>query len=343
MVRDLVSIIIPVYNVERYIEKAVMSALNQTYQQIEVILIDDGSTDSTSEICDRFDLDYNNVIVKHIRHGGVCVARNKGLKVSKGKYIYFMDGDDYIRDDLIEDNVNIMKRGYDSVAFNYLKVDIKGRVVYKSMFPETEYNFLLEKEKLDHFLKVFFQNEIGWMACNRLLSARIIKENHLHFIQNDKNYGEDLLFMLEYTLHSKNVYCNKKPYYYYLQRSDSTMGKRGKDCYFDTALYNILHFQLYCVKKQFFYINKSIYLFVLHILLAEICNHKKEEIKDGIISLKEKDRKYMYHYLRLCLLHLFKVYHGVGKAQIETIHNLFFAIIMAEAERIKSPQVKEYA
>lgn len=342
MIRDLVSIIIPVYNVEKYIEKAIISALNQKYQPIEIILIDDGSTDSTPEICDKYDFEYSNVRVRHIKHSGVCVARNMGLQASRGEYVYFMDGDDYIRGDLIEDNVNIMKKGFDSVAFNYLKVDTRGKVRYKSDFPEAEYYFALEKEKLDHYLHVFFQNNVGWMACNRLLSAHVIKNNRLHFIQNDKNYGEDLLFMLEYTLHSKNVYCNKKPYYYYLQRSDSTMGKRGQDCYFDTALHNILHFQRYCRKEKFFCIHKSVYLFVLHILLAEICNHRYTEIKEGIISLKRKYKRYMYHYLGLCLLHPLKVYRGIGKAQRKTVCNLLFSIILAELEKMRSLQVKEY-
>jgi len=342
VIKDLVSIIIPVYNLEQYIDKAVMSALNQKYQSIEIILVDDGSTDSTPEICDKYEFDYDNVTAEHIKHGGVCVARNRGLEVSKGEYIYFLDGDDYIRDDLIEDNINIMKKGYDSVAFNYLEVNAKGRVLYKSQFPEAEYRFVLEKEKYNHFFKVFFQNKVGWMACNRLLSAHIIKKNHLYFIQNERNYGEDLLFMLEYTLHSKNIYCNKKPYYYYLQRSNSTMGKRGKECYLDTALSNILCFQRYCGEKQFFGLGKSMYLFVLYIILIEICNRNQREIKDGIISLKKGYRMYMYHYLGFCLLHPVKVYHAMGKAQKEMIHNLPLSIIFAELERIKNSWVKKH-
>lgn len=343
MIKDLVSIIIPVYNLEQYIDKAVMSALNQKYQPIEIILVDDGSTDSSPEICDKYELHYCNVTAEHIKHGGVCVARNHGLKVSKGEYIYFMDGDDYIKDDLIEDNIHIMKKGYDSVAFNYLEVNTKGRVLYKSPFPEAEYRFTLEKERYDHFFKVFFQNKVGWMACNRLLSAHIIKKNHLYFIQNEKNYGEDLLFMLEYTLHSKSVYCNKKSYYYYLQRSNSTMGKRGKGCYLDTALSNISCFQLYCREKRFFYLENSMYLFVLHIILAEICNHEKREIKTGIISLNREYRKYMYYYLGFCLLHPIKVYNAVGKAQIETIRDLLLSIIFVELERIRNSKGKRYA
>ena len=91
--KPMVSVIMPVYNVDRYLEKAIRSVLAQTFSDFELILIDDGSTDKSAEICDGF-LSYTNVAVLHIPNSGVAHARNTGLKTAKGKYIAFFDSDD---------------------------------------------------------------------------------------------------------------------------------------------------------------------------------------------------------------------------------------------------------
>lgn len=102
MEKDLISVIVPVYNVENYLEKCLDSIVNQTYKNIEVILIDDGSTDKSGEICNRYKKMYSNIKVYHNNNLGAAGARNFGIKESKGKYICFVDSDDEIKKEYVE-------------------------------------------------------------------------------------------------------------------------------------------------------------------------------------------------------------------------------------------------
>ena len=94
---DLISVIIPIYNIEKYVERCIKSIINQTYSNLEIILVDDGSSDSSPEICDKFANIDSRIIVIHKKNGGLSDARNNGLKIAKGNYISFIDGDDYIK------------------------------------------------------------------------------------------------------------------------------------------------------------------------------------------------------------------------------------------------------
>ena len=108
MDKELVSIIVPIYNVEKYLIKCIESILNQTYKNLEIILVDDGSTDSCNKICDRYKKIDKRVVVIHKKNGGLSSARNIGIKKAKGKLISFVDSDDYIKPNMIEELKNNM-------------------------------------------------------------------------------------------------------------------------------------------------------------------------------------------------------------------------------------------
>ena len=97
---DLISLIIPVYNTEQFLRRCLDSVINQTYKNLEIILIDDGSTDNSGKICDEYVLKDNRIKVLHIENGGPSYARNKGLEIAKGDYIGFVDSDDYVDKDI---------------------------------------------------------------------------------------------------------------------------------------------------------------------------------------------------------------------------------------------------
>ncbi len=126
MEQDLITIIIPIYNVEKYIEKCINSAINQTYKNLEIILVDDGSKDSSGYICDEFAKKDNRIIVIHKENGGLSDARNKGLDIAKGKYIFLLDGDDsindcaieYLHNLIVENNADIATSIWDLVYIN---------------------------------------------------------------------------------------------------------------------------------------------------------------------------------------------------------------------------------
>lgn len=100
--KNKVSIIVPVYNVKDYLDACVSSAVRQTYSDIEIILVDDGSTDGSGQICDNYALNYDNVMVIHKANGGLSSARNAGIDVAKGEFLLFLDGDDYLEEDATE-------------------------------------------------------------------------------------------------------------------------------------------------------------------------------------------------------------------------------------------------
>ena len=98
----MVSIIIPIYNVEKYSDECITSVINQTYKNIEIILVDDGSPDNCGKICDNYALKDKRIKVIHEKNGGLSFARNTGLNIATGEYVYFLDSDDYLTDNAIE-------------------------------------------------------------------------------------------------------------------------------------------------------------------------------------------------------------------------------------------------
>lgn len=113
----LISVIIPVYNVEEYLRECVDSVLCQTYRNFEIILVDDGSTDSSGEICDEYLEKDDRITVIHQKNGGLSAARNSGLSEAEGKYVYFLDSDDYIADNLLETLVEIDEKDNSDIVF----------------------------------------------------------------------------------------------------------------------------------------------------------------------------------------------------------------------------------
>ena len=116
----LVSIIIPVYNVYQYLEKCLETVTSQTYKNIEVILVDDGSSDGSGAICDEYAERDERIKVIHKQNGGVSSARNAALEIVKGDFVCFVDADDYVIEEMIERLVNEIKKGYDIVQCGYM-------------------------------------------------------------------------------------------------------------------------------------------------------------------------------------------------------------------------------
>ena len=106
----LVSIVIPVYNVEDYLEQCLQSVINQTYKNLELIVINDGSTDSSGDIIERYVKKYNNIICVNQKNSGLSYSRNVGLDKSNGKYIYFLDSDDFLESETIAECVELAER-----------------------------------------------------------------------------------------------------------------------------------------------------------------------------------------------------------------------------------------
>jgi len=221
---DKISIIIPVYNVKDYIRKCLDSVVNQTYKNIEILLINDGSTDNSGKICDEYALKDSRVKVFHKNNGGVSSAKNTGLKHITGKYIGFVDSDDWIEPNMYEVLYKAIKDKNVSVSvINYSKdtdaesipMINKERIQSSVLTPE---NMIVYAFKRDYYM--------GFCAYlwNKLFSSEIIINNGLLFDEHI-NYGEDVLFYTNAVM-SKNclgVYT-EEPLYHYYQR-DSSIAK----------------------------------------------------------------------------------------------------------------------
>jgi glycosyltransferase involved in cell wall biosynthesis len=216
---DKISVIIPVYNVEPYIRKCLDSVVNQTYKNLEIICIDDGSTDCSGKICDEYATKDSRVKVFHKKNGGLSSALNVGLENFTGDYLGVVDSDDWTEPDMFEVLHESLKNSgaHISVASYFKDTDSESiHIANKERIPEgiiSTKNMLLYPLKRDYYMG------FCWYMCNKLCIADIVRESGLYF-DNDIKYGMDVLFYA--TMISKckctGVYTDK-PLYHYYQRS----------------------------------------------------------------------------------------------------------------------------
>lgn len=217
VVEDLVSVIIPVYKVEWYLRKCLDSVINQTYQNLEIILVDDGSPDGCPKICDKYANKDNRIKVIHKKNGGLSDARNKGLDVATGEYITFIDSDDWVSLSYIESFVSAVKKDpqCEIISAGFTRVEKKSNSVF---FVKTEFEFHNNVEITQFFCE---KNEIPISAWNKLYKSSFIKKHQLSFKKG--LLFEDQLWCFQcYTLanHVKHIPLSL---YFYRVRNDSIM------------------------------------------------------------------------------------------------------------------------
>ena len=216
---DLVSVIIPAYNVERYMEKCINSLLKQTYNNFELLLIDDGSTDRTGAICDEAALEDDRIKVFHKKNGGQAEARNLALDHISGEYITFVDSDDYVAHDYIEKLlVMIKKTGSDISICGIRGVNENDSGVFVSNESKL-YQFTAD-EALEQMLRqVMFDTE----PCAKMYKTRLFDD--IRFPVGV--YTEDLATVYRLFLKADKASFTSEKKYFYLQRENSTMGNKS--------------------------------------------------------------------------------------------------------------------
>ena len=238
------SIIIPVYNVEKYLKKCLTSIVQQNFNDYELILVDDGSTDMSGKICDEFEEKYNNIIVMHISNSGVSNARNKGLEIARGEYIWFVDSDDYVEPEALkilseqlEMNPKIELLFFETNVWKAEK-DQKEKIV----FDKIRANEIISTD-IKEFLNV---NTSLW---NKVYRRDILLEKHVKFELNI-SIAEDLLFNYMYLLECKYVFYLNKILYNYVIRQNSAMQGAGRDADVQKAFEKLID---YYKKKGVYY------------------------------------------------------------------------------------------
>lgn len=221
---DLISVIIPAYNIEKYLERCIESILHQTYKDLQIIIIDDGSTDKTGEICNRYKEKDQRIIIIHKKNAGLGFARNSGLEIATGSYIVFIDGDDYVGPRHIEKMYEMVKRtGADTCIGGYTKVHSHHNTEHvnpcagKCFFDNPAKEILPRMCGADDRGKDFLEMSV-WRV---LFSNSIIKKHNLRFVSERDLISEDIVFDFSYYPHSKGVCCGNMVDYYYCDNEGS--------------------------------------------------------------------------------------------------------------------------
>jgi glycosyltransferase involved in cell wall biosynthesis len=261
----VISVIVPIYKVEKYIDKCLESIVEQTYRKLQIILVDDGSPDNCPQLCDIWAKKDDRIQVVHKKNGGLASARNAGLDVATGEYISFIDSDDYIEKNMFEIMVNEFKDSdVGAVGCGILEVYSNGKrnelaIQYGNIEPmEAIKSLLLNNGKVHSF------------AWNKLYRADII--GNLRFVE-ELRYGEDTPFVYHVLKRCKKYYQVDKVLYHYVRRDDSLIGNCFRhdkmlslkaselikeDCYAD--LPNLKEFADCNIINVIFYLFRSIFL-----------------------------------------------------------------------------------
>lgn len=215
MIEPLISVIVPIYNVENYLTNCIDSIINQTYKNLEIILINDGSTDNCGRICDEYSLIDKRIKVIHKQNEGVSIARNVGIDISEGEYVAFVDSDDYVFDDYIKVLFNaIMMHEADMSICSYATMNMCDRK---------------KKNKKSHLKCSVISSEI---AVKKMLNfelvqgvvCKLFKSKCIKELQFKKyTYAEDLLFSVEFMLKQNKIVIVNQDLYCYITREDSVI------------------------------------------------------------------------------------------------------------------------
>lgn len=220
-----VSVIIPVYNAEKYLHKCVDSVINQTLDDIEIILVDDGSTDNSPVICDDYERKHDNIKVFHKENGGLSSARNMGMDKATGEYIGFVDSDDYIAPEMYEKLYHASKKlGCDMAICNYQVVkDSNMLSIGKIEFPE---NRRVNQNEVRTLMQTSNKRGFLWFVWKSIYKRDLLQQNGVRFIEG--NIIEDTPFNMEAMLCSEGIVFFNEPLYYYEQTDNSLMRSKHK-------------------------------------------------------------------------------------------------------------------
>lgn len=292
-----VSVIMPVYNSGKYLDIAVRSVLSQGLQEIELILVDDGSTDGSSEQCDKYASLDDRVVVLHQQNGGICNARNNALKRAKGEYIAFSDHDDaYLPDLLRKSYLEAKENNADIVKFGKRYFHVYGDKIVRTIdnhLPDAVYD---KKDIAQHFFSLYREKAL---ACvwDGIYKRSLIIDNGVWFNESYKHGGEDICFNMNLFPHANIFYFTSDVrYLHYVRNGFSTSSKFNYQLIDDAKrmtndlLNGIDNLTVDVNKHKADIVQLYMYSYVDNIILL-ICNplcgfnwQKKKEIMKGFLT-----------------------------------------------------------
>ena len=221
-IKPLISVVVPVFNVEKYLFRCISSILNQTYDNLEIILVDDGSTDSSSYICDEFCKNDIRIKALHKANGGLSSARNLGIDASKGEYLAFVDSDDWISEDMIEHMVGLMNaKKADIVSVSYTLTNDENQNVSE------KYNaFVMDREQaIEFFLDSGMKSRVSdYPVCIKLIKRELFNDVRFPIGVLYEDYTTNVLLLKK----CKRYVKSSKVCYFYFQGSQSIVRSQFK-------------------------------------------------------------------------------------------------------------------
>lgn len=276
-----VSVIIPVYNVENYLERCLESVINQTFYDIEIIIVNDGSTDKSYEIMNKYKEIDKRIKIINQDNKGVCNARNKALKHVESNYVIFLDADDSIEKEMIEKLYSkIVSENSDMVFCNYYK---------KSKYKE-ENNLTLKvnsnEELIDIYRKDLIRTQCNGYIWNKIYRVELLTQNCILFDENMK-YCEDLEFNIRFIKYAKKIGQIEEYLYTYHYRNGSAITKFGEERYKDMKKVFYILLNESKKNKKLSKIIKSKYSVYPYIYAKSIVDRSNISNKDKIEELKK--------------------------------------------------------
>ncbi len=279
MNKELISIIVPIYNAENYLEKCIQSLINQTYGNIEIILINDGSTDNSKKICANYVEKDKRIKLINQKNSGVSIARNKGIDVAQGQYICFVDSDDYISQEFVEIMTNkIITNKADLAICNINNVGNK-RIKVQNSSPYK--NNTITKE--DYYKNI---NSFGGFLWNKIFKKSLIGNLRL---EEDIYYCEDELFVINYVEKCNKITCVNEPLYFYCTHSNSLSSWKDGWNEKKITIIKAKKKALIILSKYKFSVYKDYYLKCLYNFIDIYFRYSKNIIKkDQLIMMYQK-------------------------------------------------------
>lgn len=231
MEKPKVSVIVPVYNVEKYLDRCIQSILNQTYKDLEVILVDDGSPDNCPQMCDIFETKYKNIRVVHKENGGLSSARLAGFKLAKGEYILFVDSDDYICKHMVEKLVSAIESKQADLAMCSYSIEHNGKK-QEILLPYSCDIISGETDILNQYILPLIGNSRKGVNIPGFLWLRLFRKNLIRedFFGSERTYyKEDHVFDLLYADYINKIALVNEPLYFYCFNDQSLSNSYRKN------------------------------------------------------------------------------------------------------------------
>ena len=282
----LISIIVPIYNSEKYLERCIKSIISQTYNNIEIILVNDGSKDSSLLICKEFEKKDNRIIIIDLPNKGVSHARNQGTSIANGVYIQYIDSDDFVDNIYIETLCSTLQnKNVELVVCAIESFDIKGNKFDEWKVKENRLDFNNINKTL--FLELI-QKFLLFGPVNKLYKKEIITNNSILF-DTSLSYGEDLLFNLEYFKHIDSLAITDKIAYKYIHDNTESLSKKRYAN--KTALAKRIHYALLTFFKRLELTDNESMSILYHRLFDHYYNEVFVIINDNKLTFIKKHKE----------------------------------------------------